>query len=221
MGIELKNISRKYEDLYALKHINLSIKKGTFLAIIGKSGSGKSTLLNLIGDLDRPSEGSISIDDIDLMALQQGDHDKFRNRYIGFIFQFSNLEPSYSVFENVEIPLIIAGIKKEERKQRVLDALEKTNILHKRNQRALTLSGGEKQRVAIARAIVSQPKIILADEPCGNLDSENSDMIMKLLKSLQSEDNIIILVTHEIEDAKLADRIITLKDGEILIDQGH
>lgn len=221
MGIFLKNVSKKYDDLYALKNINLLIKNGTFLAVVGKSGSGKSTLLNMMGDLDEPTDGTVSIDGINLSMLHQNEHDKFRNKFIGFIFQFSNLEPSYTVFENVEIPLIIAGLKKQVRKKMVLEALEKANIAYKKNQRAITLSGGEKQRVAIARAIVNNPQIILADEPCGNLDTENSDIIINLLKSLQHKDNIIVLVTHEKDHAKLADRIITLKDGEVMMDQGN
>jgi len=221
MGIFLKNVSKKYDELYALKNIDLLIKTGTFLAVVGKSGSGKSTLLNLMGDLDEPTDGTVSIDGVSLSMLQQKEHDKFRNKYIGFVFQFSNLEPSYTVFENVEIPLIIAGLKKQIRKKMVLEALQKANIDHKKNQRAITLSGGEKQRVAIARAIVNNPQIILADEPCGNLDTENSDIIINLLKSLQRKDNIIVLVTHEKDHAKLADRIITLKDGEVIMDQGN
>jgi putative ABC transport system ATP-binding protein len=221
MGIFLKNVSKQYDDLFALRNINLLIHNGTFLAVVGKSGSGKSTLLNLIGDLDNPTDGSVSIDGINLTTLQQIDHDRFRNQYIGFIFQFSNLEPSYTVYENVELPLIIAGVKKSERRQKVLEALTKSNIIHKKNQRAITLSGGEKQRVAIARAIVNQPKIILADEPCGNLDTENSDIIMSLLKSLQNEENIIVLVTHDVEHSKLANRVVTLSDGEVVKDTGE
>ncbi|MDX9692148.1 MAG: ABC transporter ATP-binding protein [Acholeplasmataceae bacterium] len=221
MGIFLKNVSKQYDELFALRNINLLIHNGTFLAVVGKSGSGKSTLLNLIGDLDNPSDGSVSIDGINLTTLQQIDHDRFRNQYIGFIFQFSNLEPSYTVYENVELPLIIAGVKKTERKQKVIEALTKANIIHKKNQRAITLSGGEKQRVAIARAIVNQPKIILADEPCGNLDTENSDIIMSLLKSLQNEENIIVLVTHDVEHSKLANRVVTLSDGEVVKDTGE
>ncbi len=221
MGISLKNVSKKYDDQYALKDVNLYIKDGTFLAVVGKSGSGKSTLLNLIGDLDTPTEGSVSVDGINFNVIRQIDHDRFRNRSVGFIFQASNLEPSYTVFENVELPLIIAGVGKNERRLKVIEALTKTNILHKQHQRAVTLSGGEKQRVAIARAIVNQPRIILADEPCGNLDSENTEMIMNLLKSLQNQENIILLVTHEVEQSKYANRIITLKDGEVIEDQGN
>jgi ABC-type lipoprotein export system ATPase subunit len=221
MGIFLKNISKQYGDLFALRNINLSILNGTFLAVIGKSGSGKSTMLNIIGNLDNPTDGIVSIDGINLKILPQIEHDRFRNQYIGFVFQFSNLEPSYTVYENVELPLIISGMKKAERKQKVIEALTKTNIIHKKNQKTITLSGGEKQKVAIARAIVNQPKIILADEPCGNLDTENSNVIMNLLKSLQNEKNIIVLVTHDVEYSKFANRVVTLRDGEIVKDTGE
>ncbi|MDY0276896.1 MAG: ABC transporter ATP-binding protein [Acholeplasma sp.] len=174
MAIKLKNINKKYNDFYALKNIILEVDNNSFIAIVGKSGSGKSTLLNLIGNLDHPSSGEVLFNGNDINHLPSKEQAKLRNKEFGFVFQFANLESTYTVFENVELPLIIAGIDKKIRFEKVMEVLEAVDMLEKKHQKAETLSGGEKQRVAIARAIVNNPSVILADEPCGNLDTLNS-----------------------------------------------
>ncbi|NLP14889.1 MAG: ABC transporter ATP-binding protein [Clostridium sp.] len=203
----------------ALKEISFSIKKGEFLAIVGRSGSGKSTLLNILGTLDKPTFGSVTVNNKRLDCLTKKQLDQYRNKEIGFVFQSFHLEPSYSVYKNVEIPLLIANIPAKERKEKILNALFKVDMLGKEKNYAAQLSGGEKQRVCIARALVNSPSIILADEPCGNLDSVNGKVVMELLKKLAQEGKTVVLVTHNMEDAKMADRIITLKDGQVISDK--
>lgn len=196
-----------------MKSIQLHIKKGEFVAVIGKSGSGKSTLLNCLGLIDTPNEGRIFIDGEEVSSLSPKEKAEIRCKKIGYIFQNFFLEEHYSVERNVELPLIIAGIHKKERKRRITDCLECVGMTHKRKQLAKNLSGGEKQRVCIARALSNQPEILLADEPCGNLDSENTNNIMKILTQLHQEGKTIVLVTHSPEEAEYADRKILMKDG--------
>jgi putative ABC transport system ATP-binding protein len=203
----------------ALKDVSFSIKKGEFLSIVGRSGSGKSTLLNIIGTLDKPTSGSVIVNNKRLDCLTKKQLDQYRNKEIGFVFQSFHLEPSYSVYKNVEMPLLIANVPPKERKEKILDALLKVDMLGKEKNCASQLSGGEKQRVCIARALVNSPSIILADEPCGNLDSVNGRVVMELLKKLAQEGKTIVLVTHNMEDAKMTDRIITLKDGQVISDE--
>ena len=199
----------------ALNDVSFCIKKNEFVALMGASGSGKSTLMNLIGCLDTATSGSYNLNGTNVKEMNENDLANVRNKEIGFIFQTFNLLPRYTALENVILPLIYAGIKKEEREIMAKKALEDVGlsdrIAHKPNE----LSGGQRQRVAIARALVNNPSIILADEPTGNLDSETSIEIMKLFQKIHQKGNTIIVVTHEEDIAKYAGRIIRLKDGII------
>lgn len=217
--IELKDISKNYGDFYALSGINLEVADGEFVAIVGESGSGKSTLLNLIGQIDTPSDGEISIDGKNATKLPEKEVALLRNKYFGFVFQSFFLEPTYTVTQNVEIPLLLAGVKKGERTARVSAALDKVGLSEKAKNKASDLSGGEQQRVAIARAIVNDPPVIIADEPCGNLDTKNGDAVMALLKELNEEGKTVLMVTHSAEHAKWAKRIIKLCDGKVISDE--
>jgi putative ABC transport system ATP-binding protein len=221
--IKLKNVTKIYrmgdEIIYALKDINLKIKEGEFVSIMGPSGSGKSTLLNIIGCLDKPTKGEVYIGNIRTNDLDDDELTKIRRDKIGFVFQQFNLIPILTALENVELPLIFkyrGAMSEEERKRRALECLKMAELderfaSHKPNQ----LSGGQQQRVAIARALANNPAIILADEPTGALDSKTGEKIMKLLKKLNENGKTIIVVTHDINVAKFGDRIIYLKDGEI------
>ncbi|MEE1155650.1 MAG: ABC transporter ATP-binding protein [Acutalibacteraceae bacterium] len=206
-------------SFFAVNNVTLSIKNGEFVALCGKSGSGKSTLLNMIGLIDIPTSGEIEIDGINTKDMSPVERAQLRNKLMGYIFQSFYLEPAYTVFMNVEIPLLIANVPSKERKKRVEFCLEQVGMLHKQNSNVVNLSGGEKQRVCIARALANNPKLIIADEPCGNLDSENTANIMSLLKTLNKSGTTILMVTHSPEDAKEAQRIITLKDGKIITDE--
>ncbi len=221
--IKLNDLTKKYingsNEFKALKNINLEINDNEFVAIVGKSGSGKTTLLNIIGTLDNFTSGSLTIDDVDIASLNNNKISAFRNEKVGFVFQNFYLEPEYTVYENIELPLIIAGSFGKQNEDKINDIAKQVDINSKLKNKVKTLSGGECQRVAIARAIVNSPEIILADEPCGNLDLENSAKVMKILKNLHKQGKTVILVTHDLEDAKLADRIITLSDGEIVLDE--
>jgi putative ABC transport system ATP-binding protein len=214
--IRCENLSRKYdENTWGLRDVTLEIANGTMAAIIGHSGSGKTTLMNLIGSLDSPTSGSVIVDENNLSAMTQKEAAKYRLDKVGFVFQTFYLEPKYTVFENVEMPLLIAGISDKERKERVFDVLSKVGMRHKAANFGSHLSGGEKQRVCIARALVNNASIILADEPCGNLDSENGSTIMQLLRELSHAGKTVLLVTHNMDDASIADRKITMKDGRV------
>ena len=198
----------------ALKDVNLSIKKGEFVAITGPSGSGKSTLMNILGLLDRPSTGSYDLDGHDVSKLNENSLATIRNKKIGFVFQSFNLLNRTSAQDNVALPLIYSGISKSERDRRAKEALQQVGLENKLNSRPNQLSGGQQQRVAIARALVTNPEIILADEPTGNLDSKTGVEIMNLFKSLHKSGRTIILITHDLAIAKNALRIIHVKDGE-------
>ena len=211
-------MTKKYKDFYALKETNLKIEDGEFVAIIGESGSGKSTLLNIIGQIDVPSSGEIIINGENTVDLDDNEVAKLRNSTFGFVFQSFYLEPTYTVYSNVEIPLVLKGMKRKERKQRIEEVLNSVDMQDKEKNKASNLSGGEMQRVAIARAIAANPPIILADEPCGNLDTNNGEIVMQLLKQLNDEGQTVIMVTHNPEHAKWAKRIIKLSDGEIVSD---
>ncbi|MEN6592628.1 MAG: ABC transporter ATP-binding protein, partial [Methanobacterium sp.] len=198
----------------ALNGIDLEIKKGEFISIMGPSGSGKSTLLNMIGALDRAEEGTIKVAGIDLMKTR--DLSEFRSQEIGFVFQMHNLIPNLSVLENVEIPMYETRVKSEEMRRRALELLEAVGLKDKADKNPTKLSGGERQRVAIARALVNHPSIILADEPTGALDSKTGDVILNLLKSLHSKKQVtLVMVTHEPYVAEMADRILHVLDGKI------
>ena len=216
--IKINNLYKKYNseiEVDALKNINLIIEDSKLTTIIGNSGSGKTTLFNMIGAIDRPTEGTVIVDDIDIFNLNEKELANYRNEHIGYIFQAFYLEESFTVLENIIMPLVIRGISKKEREEKALNIAKKMGIESKLMAKASKLSGGEKQRVAIARALINDPKIILADEPTGNLDSKNGDVIMDLLKELSNEGKTIVLITHNNEYAnKYSDKIIHLKDGE-------
>jgi putative ABC transport system ATP-binding protein len=217
--IDLKNIIRNFQlgpqTVHVLKGINLTIKKGEYVALMGPSGSGKSTLMNLLGCLDTPTSGSYMIANRDVSKMNDNQLADVRNKEIGFVFQTFNLIPRQTALQNVALPLVYAGEKKDKRISRAKKVLDEVGlsdrITHKPNQ----LSGGQRQRVAIARALVNSPSIILADEPTGNLDSSTSNEIMKLFEEIHKNGNTLIIVTHEEEIAQHANRIIRLKDGEI------
>jgi putative ABC transport system ATP-binding protein len=214
--IEIKGLKKSYENgaIKALNGVDLKIRKGECVSIIGPSGSGKSTLLNMIGALDRADEGQINVAGIDLM--QKKDLSQFRLNEIGFVFQLHNLIPNLTVLENVQTPLIETVISDEDMEKRALDILKSVNLEDKINQKPTKLSGGERQRVAIARALVNHPSIILADEPTGALDSKTQDIILKLLMDIHKNEKVtLIMVTHEQYVADMAERSIFVLDGKI------
>jgi len=217
--IEVNNVSKTYkmgkEVVTALNNITVKINDGEFVAIVGPSGSGKSTLMHLVGGLDTPTSGSIFVDGQDISKFKDKDMAKYRNQTIGFVFQAFNLENTQTALENVMMPLIFAGISSKERKEKARKSLEMVGLGDKVKHKPNEMSGGQRQRVSIARALVNKPQIIFADEPTGNLDSKNGELIMKLLNDLNEKGYTIIMVTHNEDEAKKAKRIITIKDGEI------
>lgn len=200
----------------ALNGINLQINKGEFLAIMGPSGCGKSTLLNLLGLLDNPTSGELWFMDQEVSRYTENNRTDLRNGNLGFVFQSFNLIDELTVFENVELPLLYAGVPAKERMTRVNAALDRMQIAHRTEHYPQQLSGGQQQRVAIARAIVTNPQIILADEPTGNLDSVNGSEVMNLLLELNKEGSTVVMVTHSEENARMAGRLIRMMDGNIL-----
>lgn len=219
--VKLTNINKIFHldgelSFQALKNINLEIKQGEFIAIIGPSGSGKSTLMNIIGLLDKPTSGSYELDGQNVAHLGENSLAEIRNKKIGFVFQSFNLLNRTSALDNVALPLIYSGIKQSERLERAKKSLESVGLGDKLNSRPNQLSGGQQQRVAIARALVTNPQILFADEPTGNLDSKSGHEILKLLADLHREGRTVVLITHDIEIAHHAKRIIQVKDGEII-----
>ena len=200
----------------ALNGINLEINEGEFLAIMGPSGCGKSTLLNLLGLLDNPTDGELWFLGQEVSKYTENNRTDLRNGYIGFVFQSFNLIDELTVFENVELPLLYAGVSEKERVERVNAALDRMQIAHRSGHFPQQLSGGQQQRVAIARAIVTNPHIVLADEPTGNLDSVNGNEVMSLLTELNREGTTVVMVTHSEENARMAGRLIRMIDGNIL-----
>ena len=214
--VEIRNLRKGFDKgkITALNGIDLNIKKGEFVSIIGPSGSGKSTLLNMIGALDRPDEGTVMVAGYDLQG--KSDLSQFRSREIGFIFQLHNLIPNLSVVENVEIPMFESGLSGRQMREKALKLLDYMNLSDKTSRKPTELSGGERQRVAIARSLANDPSIILADEPTGSLDSKNGDMILNLLKDLHDKEQVtLIMVTHDLKVAALAERTIEVLDGKI------
>lgn len=216
---ELSKIFRTEEiETTALNGVSFEIKKGEFVAIMGPSGCGKSTLLNILGLLDNPSGGSYELMGQEVAQLKERDRTKFRKGNIGFVFQSFNLIDELNVFENVDLPLKYLNMSASERKQRVTAMLKRMNISHRAQHFPQQLSGGQQQRVAIARAVISNPNLVLADEPTGNLDSKNGKEVMDLLTELNSEGTTIVMVTHSQKDASVAQRTINLFDGRIVSD---
>lgn len=217
--IHVKNVNKTYkmgkETLKVLDNVNLKIEEGDFMAIVGPSGSGKSTLMNLIGGLDKPTDGHIYVDGKDISTFKDKEMSKYRNEKIGFIFQSFNLENTLTALENVMMPLMFAGVKEAIRKQKAQKALELVNLEDKLKHKPMEMSGGQRQRVSIARALVNNPYIVFADEPTGNLDSKNGKAIMELLHDLNKKGYTIVMVTHNMEQAKEAKRIIKIIDGKI------
>lgn len=214
--IEIKDIWKSFGDLQVLKGVYLRIEKGEIVAIVGKSGAGKTTLLQIIGTLDRPTKGQVFIDGTDLFAMKDSELASFRNRHIGFIFQFHQLLPEFTALENVCIPSMIAHEKESDYKPRAEKLLRDLGLADRMEHKPNELSGGEKQRVAAARALMMSPDIILADEPTGSLDEKNKKELSELLLKLRKEyGQTILLVTHDKELANIADRIIEIKDGVI------
>ena len=217
--IDLKDISKVYlvgdERVHALDHATMHIHKGEFVSIIGPSGSGKSTLMNIIGCLDIADEGLYMLDNIPIEDYSENELAKIRNLKIGFVFQSFNLIQKLTAEENVELPLIYQGVKLEERKKRVQEALQKVKLENRAKHLPTELSGGQQQRVAIARAIVTRPSLILADEPTGNLDSKTEEEIMEIFRELHKQGNTIVLITHDDQVAKQAARSIRIFDGKV------
>ncbi len=214
--IEVKNIWKSFDELEVLKGVNLQVEKGEIVAIIGKSGAGKTTLLQIIGTLDRPTQGQVIIDGTDVFAMKDKELAAFRNQHIGFIFQFHQLLPEFTALENVCIPAMIAREKESEYSARATQLLTDLGLGDRLNHKPNALSGGEKQRVAAARALMMAPDINLADEPTGSLDTQNKQELSELLLKLRKEyGQTILLVTHDKELAGIADRIIEIKDGII------
>jgi len=221
--IEVKDLRKEYCDdgakTVALDGVSFGIKKGEFVAIIGPSGSGKSTLMHIMGFLDRATSGMFKFKGQGIDELDDDQLAYIRNEKLGFIFQFFNLLPRTTVFENVKLPLIYTKVPENEKKEKVSKAIESVGLAHRMTHYSNQLSGGEQQRVAIARAIVNNPSVIFADEPTGNLDSKSGQQIMEILQDLNEQGHTIILVTHEQYTAEMAKRIIKLKDGQIVSDE--
>ena len=221
--ITIENLSKVFQtseiETLALNNINLKIKKGEFVAIMGPSGCGKSTLLNILGLLDNPTEGQYSFDDNQVAGLKEGQRTDLRKGNIGFVFQSFNLIDELNVFENVEMPLVYQGFSSKKRKEMVNKVLDRMNMSHRAKHYPQQLSGGQQQRVAIARAVVSNPGLILADEPTGNLDSKNGQEVMELLTELNREGTTIIMVTHSHRDSDYSHRVINLFDGKIVTEE--
>ena len=218
--LRTENLTRIFRtdevETIALNGVNIEVNDGEFIAIMGPSGCGKSTLLNILGLLDSPTEGKYWLDDVEVGHLKERERTAYRKGRIGFVFQSFNLIDELTVEENVDLQLKYLGVKKEERKERVLDILRKVKLSHRAKHYPHQLSGGQQQRVAIARAVVGKPSIILADEPTGNLDSKNGMEVMQLLSELNEEGTTIVMVTHSKHDATYANRIINLFDGQVV-----
>ncbi len=220
MLVRVRDLARTYRmgetEVHALRGVSFEVERGEFVAIMGPSGSGKSTLMHLLGCLDRPSAGSYALDGTFVQGLDDVALSRLRNRKVGFVFQAFNLIMQHTVLENIEVPLIYMGIDRNKRRMMSREILEAVGLGHRGNHRPNELSGGENQRVAIARALVTNPQVIFADEPTGNLDTKTGREIMEILRELNERGTTIILVTHEIDKAKWANRLIHMQDGRVL-----
>jgi len=221
--ISASNLSKHYGEEHnlvkAVDDVSVKINKGEFVAIIGSSGSGKSTLMHILGCLDKPTKGNYNFGGKQISKLSDNALATIRNKKIGFVFQFFNLLPRTSALKNVELPLIYAGVNKQEREKRSIKVLKELGLGERLQSTSSQLSGGEQQRVAIGRALVTNPSVIFADEPTGNVDSKSAQEIMKLLQGLNKKGNTIIVITHDKEVAQYARRIITIRDGKIVSDK--
>lgn len=219
MVFELKSIYKDYmqgkEAVPVLKDISMSIDDGEYVAIMGPSGSGKSTLMNIIGCLDKQTKGDFTFDSTDIMRCNDRELSEIRNSKIGFVFQNFNLLPRQSALENVELPLLYAGVSKKQRHERAVEALKRVGLEDRMEFKPTQLSGGQKQRVAIARAIVNKPRLLLADEPTGALDTKSGDQVMELFRELNDEGMTIVMITHEPEIANCAKRVMYIRDGQL------
>ena len=214
--IEVKNIHKSFGTLEVLKGVDLAVEKGEIVSIIGKSGAGKTTLLQIIGTLDTPDAGSVVIDGVDVFSLKEKELADFRNRHIGFIFQFHQLLPEFNALENVMMPALIARMPEKEAEKRAVQLLTELGMEERLTHKPNQLSGGEKQRVAAARAMMMSPDVILADEPSGSLDESNKNELHKLLLQMREQyGQTIIIVTHDKELAEISDRVIEMKDGVV------
>lgn len=218
MILEATNVSKKYGTLEVLKSVSLQVRKGEIVSLVGPSGAGKSTLLHIVGTLDRPDSGEVKIEGKDVFKQSEKALSAFRNKSLGFIFQFHHLLPEFTAIENICIPAFIGGKSKKESEQRAMELLAMLNLSHRANHKPGELSGGEQQRVAVARALINNPALIMADEPSGNLDTNNARDLHKLFFELRDKLNqTFIIVTHNEELADMADRKIQMKDGLILL----
>ena len=220
--IELKDIYKIYpmgeETVHALDGVNITIDQGEFVAIVGSSGSGKSTAMNIIGCLDVPTSGTYHLGGVDVSTMEDDQQADIRNKMLGFIFQQYNLIPKLSVLENVELPLLYAGVPADQRRERAIRSLERVGLADKKKNLPSQLSGGQQQRVSIARALAGDPSVILADEPTGALDSKTGREVLGFLKKLNREGDTVVLITHDNSIAAKADRIIRLQDGKVIYD---
>ncbi|AEA47924.1 ABC transporter ATP-binding protein [Archaeoglobus veneficus] len=218
--IELQNVKKVYKtgaaEVYALNGVSMSVERGDFIAIMGPSGSGKSTLLNLIGCLDKPTEGRVIINGVDTSNLTDKQLTELRRDTIGFIFQHYNLIPTLTAFENVELPMIFKGVPKAEREERARELLKLVGLEREMHRKPKELSGGQQQRVAIARALANKPSILLCDEPTGNLDTKSGRAIMEIIKGLNEEGVTVVLVTHDPAVAGFAERVVRIVDGVLV-----
>ncbi|MCS6875635.1 MAG: ABC transporter ATP-binding protein [Aquificaceae bacterium] len=217
--IELRGVKKSIGQEEILKGISLSVQKGEFVAIIGASGSGKSSMLYIMGLLDKPSEGEVFFEGKRVVFSDEAELSRLRNKSLGFVFQFHYLLPEFTLLENAMLPAIKLGVDREEARERAYELLKSLGLGGKENRRIYQISGGEMQRVAIARALMNNPSVLLADEPTGNLDSKNTQKVMEIFQQINAEGTTVVMVTHELQLAQQAKRVVEVKDGVILSDR--